>query len=54
MSYRGMMDGWAGDEEIVNCPRECVYYCSCNFKDDYYNEACDEDFDGYDGYDSEV
>ena len=44
MSYRGMMDGWAGDEEIVDCQRDCTYYCSCSFYDDY-EEACDEDFD---------
>ncbi len=48
MSYRGLMDGWCGDEHLVEC-QYCEFICECktieNY-DDYYDE--NEDF--FDNY----
>lgn len=29
MAIRGMMDGWHGDEHLVECRRDCKDYCEC-------------------------
>lgn len=40
MSYRGMMDGWHGDE------MECHGYCGlCDDCDDRYYQQCDEAYE---------
>lgn len=42
MSYRGMMDGWHGDEN------ECRGHCGlCEDCDERYYQRCDEEYDSW-------
>jgi len=42
MSYRGMMDGWHGDE------MECNGHCGlCEECEDRYYKRCDDEYDAW-------
>ncbi len=42
MSYRGMMDGWNGDED------ECHGHCGlCDECEARYDQSCDEAYDAW-------
>jgi hypothetical protein len=44
------MDGWHGDEHLVECSNDCAYFCQCEiFEDGDY----DEYYDDYDYYEEE-
>lgn len=46
MSYRGLMDGWHGDEHLVECSNDCKNFCQCEMiEDGYYDEYEDYYFD---------
>lgn len=41
--FQGLMDGWHGDEHLVECANDCANFCQCEiFEDGYYDEYdCD-------------
>ena len=34
--FQGQMDGWHGDEHLVECANDCANYCQCEIFEDGY------------------